>query len=199
MKPKRIKTSDFEARHPRELVPVKIVADAAISTRGRHAGKLLPLLLLDVSERPDVAEFFRTHKAMNEEGDVKGQWGKIEKEGHDGTVSLFLTFIRPVSFFMVLEFNIGKQGIWVEQTLDGQGLYIALAENAEDRYSKNVDRQSILVEVGDSGFKPIWDDLFQKHLRLRLRDMGLGRSEAKRIAIATIKDLQVFKKFKMPD
>jgi len=101
MKPKRINTSNLEARHSRELVPLKIVADAAISTRGRHAGKLLPLLLLDASERPDVVEFFRADKVMNEDGDVKTQWGKIEEEGHDGTVALFLTFIRPVSFFMV--------------------------------------------------------------------------------------------------
>ena len=40
------------------------------------------------------------------------QWGQVQ--GHEGTVALFLNFIRPIQLFMVLEFNIVRQGILVE-------------------------------------------------------------------------------------
>jgi len=68
---------EIPVRHPRESRPVRIVADAALSTRGRHGGRMLPLLLLDTSDRPDIDEYIRVHASFGL-GDVKAQWGKIE-------------------------------------------------------------------------------------------------------------------------
>lgn len=47
-KPKQV---EVRLHHPREAHPVKIVADGAISTVGLRGGRLLPVLLLDTSER----------------------------------------------------------------------------------------------------------------------------------------------------
>jgi hypothetical protein len=119
-----------------ETRPVRIVADAAVSTRGRQGGRLLPLLLLDTSDRPDISELIRLHQSSGP-GDVKTQWGKVEGGGHEGTVALFLIFIRPVELFVVLEFEIVRHGILVEQTLNSRGLYLTEALGKDDRFIKN--------------------------------------------------------------
>jgi hypothetical protein len=192
----KAKTVDIPLRDRREGHPVRIVADAAVSTRGLHGGRLLPVVLLDTSDRPDVAELIRIHR-YHGPGDVQTQWGKID--GHEGTVALFLTFIRPTQLFMVLEFDIVKQGILVEQALIGQGIYIAKAEADDDRFIKNPERESVIVEVGDTGFRESWDKLFTEHLRKHFRAEGLSRSESRRAATSLIGELRKFATMKMRD
>jgi hypothetical protein len=195
MKPKTI---EVQLRHEREAHPVRIVADAAVSTRGRHGGRLLPLLLLDTTDRPDIVEFIRVHGSFGP-GDVKIQWGKIEAEGHEGTASLFLKFIRPMELFMVLEFNIARQGFLVEQILIGQGVYLAKAEGEDDRFIKNPDRPKVIVEVPDTGFRDTWDAKFHKHVAEDFRTRGLSRSESRQAARSVIDEWRKFSSLKMRD
>lgn len=192
----KAKIIDIPLRDRRERYPVRIVADAALSTRGLHGGRLLPLVLLDTSDRPDVAELIRIHE-YHGPGDVQTQWGQID--GHEGTVALFLTFIRPTELFMILEFDIVKQGILVEQALIGEGICIAKAEANDDRWIKNPDRVQVVVEVGDTGFRETWDRLFTEHLRKHFRAEGLSRAESRRAATSLIEELRKFATMKMRD
>lgn len=182
--------------HPREANPVRIVADAAISTGGLHGGRMLPVLLLDTSERPDIAELIRVHESLSP-GDVEVQWGYLE--GHEGSVALFLNFIRPVETFMVLEFDIARQGILVEQALTGKGIYITRAENTEDRLMKNFNRPKVIVEVGGTEFRETWDDLFHKHVAKDFRKSGMSRSDSRRAARTAIEEWRKFGSFRMRD
>ena len=43
-------------RHSGEREPVPIVADGAIMSKGVADGKLVPLLIIDTTERPDIEE-----------------------------------------------------------------------------------------------------------------------------------------------
>jgi hypothetical protein len=158
---------------------------------------MLPLLLLDISDRPDIKELIRVHESLGP-GDVHAQWGHVT--GHeDGTVALFLTFVRPVELFMVLEFQIAKQGIIVEQALTGQALYIAEAEGAGDRLRKNPNRPSVIVGIPDTGFRKTWDRLFHKYVEKNYRSMGLSRSDSRRAARSAIEELREFGSLKMRD
>jgi hypothetical protein len=192
----KAKKTEIRVHHPREVHPVRIVADAAISTRGLHGGRLLPVLLLDTSDRPDIAEFIRVHDSLGP-GDVKTQWGQVER--HEGTVALFLDFIRPIELFILLEFNIVRQGVLVEQTLTGQGLYLARAEDADDRLKKDFDRPKVIVEVPNTGFGETWDDLFHKYLAKDFRDRGLSRSDSRRAARSAIQELRKISSLRMRD
>jgi len=192
----KAKKTEIQVHHPREGRPVRIVADAAVSVRGLHGGRLLPLLLLDTSDRPDIAELIRVHESFGT-GDVKVQWGQVQ--GHEGTVALFLTFIRPLELFMVLEFNIVQQGILVEQALTGQGMYLARADHADDRLSNNLDRPKVIVEVGDTGFGKAWDDLFHKYLAKDFHESGLSRSDSRRAAHSAIEELRKLGGLRMRD
>jgi hypothetical protein len=189
---------EVRVRHEREKHPVRIVSDAAVTTRGRHGGRLLLVLLLDTTERPDIAEFIHLHQSLGP-GDVKVQWGKVEADGHEGTVALFLTFIRPVELFIMLEFNITRQGFMVEQILTGQGMYLAGADGDSDRFIKNIDRPNVIVEVPDTGFRDTWDDLFQKHLAQHYRSRGLTRPESRQAARSAIAEWRKFGSLRMRD
>jgi hypothetical protein len=192
----KTKKTEIRLRFSREAHPVKIVADAAISTRGRQGGRLLPVLLLDTAERPDIAEFIRLHESLGP-GDVKIQWGQIP--GHGGTVALYLSFIRPVELFMLLEFDIVRQGILVEQALIGQGVYLAQAEGENDRLRNNIDRPKVIVEIPDTGFRKTWDREFYKYLAKDFRTHGLSRSDSKRAALSAIEELRKFSSPRMRD
>jgi hypothetical protein len=191
-----VRKIEVSLRHPREARPVPIVADAAVSTRGVHGGKMLPVLLLDTSNRPDVAEFIRVHESLGP-GDVEFNWGKIE--GHEGTVALFLRFIRPIELFLVLEFDIVRQGILVDQALTGQGIYLTRAERPDDRLKNNINRPKVIVEVGDTGFRQIWDELLRKHLVKHFREEGLGRYESRRAARSLLQELRKIGSLRMRD
>jgi hypothetical protein len=193
MKPK---VSEIELHHPRDGRPVPIVADAGLSSRGLHGGRLLPVLLLDTSDRPDVAEYIRIHEELGP-GDIKYQWGQIE--GHQGTVALFLTCIRPMELFFVLEFDIVKQGILVEQALTGEGIYLTRAEGADDRLSKNLERPKVIFEVGDIDFRKVWDELFYKHLAAHFRENGLTRRESRQAALSAIEEIRKLGALRMRD
>jgi hypothetical protein len=192
----KARKTEIQVQHSREAEPVRIVADAAVSTRGLHGGRLLPLILLDTSARPDIAELIHVHETFRT-GDVKVQWGQVQ--GHEGTVALFLNFIRPMELFMVLEFDIVRQGILVEQALTGQGIYLACAEHADDRLRNNPDRPKVIIDMLDTGFAKTWNDLFHKHLAQDFREKGLSRSDSRRAARSAIEELRRFGSLRMRD
>ncbi len=63
-------------RHPAEAEPVPIVADAGIATVAVGDGRMIPLLILDTSRRPDIEDMVKAHHALEGQGDVKAQWGR---------------------------------------------------------------------------------------------------------------------------
>src|SRR5713101_7129808 len=94
--------AEFLLRGPHEALPLRIVSDAAIATAAVGDGRLIPLFIVDTSERPDVEELVRIHSELQRPGDHTHQWGQIE--GHPRTVALFLRFERPAELTAVLEF-----------------------------------------------------------------------------------------------
>jgi hypothetical protein len=167
-----------------------------ISTVGVHGGKQLPAVLLDTSRRPDIDAFIRAHQKLAP-GDFRFQWGQIED--HEGTVALMVWCIRPVELFFVLEFDIVKQGILVEQALTGEGIYVARATAPDDRLSKDINRPKVILEVGDAQFRPMWDELFRKALVGYYRKEGLSRSEAKEAARSVLRELRKLTSLRIPD
>jgi hypothetical protein len=181
---------------PHEAQPVRIVSDAAVSTRGAFGGRLVPLVILDTSDRPDIDELIRVHQVSVKPGDVKIQWA--ERAGHEGHIALFLTFLRPIEATVIIEFDIARQGLLVEQALSGKGLYIQSGRDG-DRVIKDPNRPKVLLEIPDVGFRKDWDGLFQKYLTKHFRTKGLRRSDAKRAAQSAIGELRKLGSFRMRD
>ena len=166
-----------------------IVGDAAIADGNVAEGRLIPLVILDAEARPELKELVRAHAESSRAGDVNCQWGQVNQ--HADRVALMLHFAKPVELSVALEFEIVRQGILVEQILMAKCFYLQPGK-VGDRLSDDLKAQRILVEVPDTGFRPTWDVLFQRHLVADFRERGLSRQQAKAATKGAIEKLREF-------
>jgi hypothetical protein len=155
---------------------VPIVGDAAIASEPVADGRMLPLLIVDASARPNVAELIRVH-AYVASGDAESRWGS--SRDNDDHVMLILNFVRPMDLEMVLLFSIERQGMLVDMIVNGRGVYLQIG-NPGDRLITNMDAQRVLIEIPESDFHPIWDRLFLDRMIIVLsRRRGVPRRTAR--------------------
>jgi hypothetical protein len=180
---------------PHETKPVPIVADAALALGAIGDGRLIPLVIVDTTERPDLEELIRVQQYVPA-GDVTVQWGEVE--GRPENVALMLSFTRPMQLFAILEFNVVKQGSLVDQIMSANGLYIQ-AGRPGDRFVHNTELPKLIVEIPDTGVRDLWDDKFYRQITTHMQqEYGLGRQQAKRTARQFITEWRQFGKFRMP-
>jgi hypothetical protein len=176
-------------RYPKIIIeqqPVPIVADAAIGTSRIRNGRLVPLLILDTTERQDLEELIRIHQYFSA-GDVNIRW--VMPEGTNDSVVLYLAFKNPVALEAIIQFDIHKQGILVEQALTASALFIQAGRKG-DRFIQNPNAPKLIVEIGNTGFQETWDKLWFKRMVRAMKNNGLGRQQAKRAARQFIDDLR---------
>jgi hypothetical protein len=173
------------------LVP--IVADAAIATETLGYGRLIPLVILDTSDRPDLEEFIRVHQYSGL-GDVISQWATLE-DGSD-RVGLILTFSGPMDLTVVIAFDPNKQGGLVDQIIHTKGLYLQ-AGRPGDRLIKNPNAPKVIANIPDTGFAKVWEDIFFKTAEKRARASGADRRQAKEVAREYITQWRKFGNFRM--
>lgn len=177
---------------PEEAKAVPIAGDAAIATVGTGHGRLIPLVILDTTERPDLVEVVRVQTHLLE-GDVVVQWGQLPKRLNH--IALLLRFIRPAARVAIIEFNIAKQGILVEHILMSHALYIQ-AGKAGDRLIHDLNLPKMLIEVPETGFRPQWDKLYRAAVIARIvAEGGLRRKAAKAAAGSYIEKIREVARF----
>ena len=162
--------------------PVPIVGDAAIAAAPFGDGRLVPLLIIDTTDRPNLAEFIRIQEHLPP-GDVNIQWGV--PPGSKDRVALVLSFKSPIEAVAILEFDIVTQGILVDQILTAKVLYLQSGRPG-DRFKTTIDATRIFVEVPNTGFRKKWNKLFHKRLAKDMRTKGLGNQQAKQAAADAI-------------
>lgn len=166
-------------RHPAEGEAVPVVQDGAIATGAVGDGRIIPLLILDTSKRPDIDDMVKAHHLMEGQGDVKAQWGRPDTFFDKGVVTLILTFEKPSYCLIILRLDIGKYGGLVDQVIRSQGVYIQPGRPG-DRLSTTFDNFRVLTEVPSRDFQSEWDRMLRKATRKRFqREHGLGRADAK--------------------
>lgn len=173
---------------------IKVIADPAIATRGTVNGKLIPLLILDTSERPDLVEVVRVHESFAE-GDVRVQWASLK--GRLDHIALVLRFLRPTERTAMIEFDIAKQGALVDQILMAGAVYLQPGQPG-DRFLSNPSAPKVIIEIPETGFRAHWDAIYLKAVIKRLRWQGMGRADARKIAEHVIAELRQVGRFRMP-
>jgi hypothetical protein len=176
--------------------PLRIVADGAISSQGTCGGRLIPLVIVDTSARPDIDDFIRVHGLLVTPGDVHAQWGQIEHK--ESTVVLWLKFIRPVEISFAVEFNVVGQAILVEQALSNKGLYIQGGRDG-DRLTNDINRPKVFMEIVDTGYQKYWEHTFLQAYAKSFRTKGLNRSQSRQAAHDMLKNFRELNGFRMPD
>jgi hypothetical protein len=184
----QFRTGLIEVSQEREKDALRSVGDGAIATAGVGEGRLIPLVILDTSGRPDFEEYIRVHQYVGA-GDVKCQWGKVI--GHDNTVALALSFLRPAELVVIVEFDLQKHhGVLVEQVLGSKALYIQAGREG-DRLKHDVTVPKVILEVPDTGFaRKFWDKIYSRYTTAKMRERGLNRADAQRAAKWAIVELR---------
>jgi len=172
---------------PSRFVP--IVGDAALA--GSVAdGKLLPVLIIDVSDRPDAVEVLRQHQHLASGGDAQHQWA-TSRDNTDRVV-LLLEFLRPSEVDLVLPFSIERQGILVDSMIRAGAVYLQ-AGSKGDRLMNTFEAPRVLVELPDTGFATAWESIFEEQMtRVMAARMGVSRKKARPAAQAVILELRKF-------
>lgn len=184
----------FNINHEIEKIPVPIVSDAVIASRDIADGKLIPLIIIDTTNREDIEALIEAHRSLGP-GDANSCWSRISKDKN--LLSLILEFKKPSKCVLVLEFDIVKQGIIIDQIVTTKGLYIQYGRKG-DRYATTVDHTRIFVEIPSPGFKEEWDKMFHKAIQKDgKKNKKLNRNEAKEYANDVIKELRKFGKMRM--
>lgn len=172
-------------RHDAEGEPVPIVSDAAIATRGYGDGRLIPLLILDTSTRPDIDELLRAHQTLGP-GDATSGWG-VRSRFQRRSIRLFIRFTIPSECLILLDFDIGRLGGVADQIIQAECVYIQ-GGRAGDRLRSTWDRPRVAVEIPSREFRPRWDGMLRKGQIESFRKMGLTRSAAKVAAESFIRE-----------
>lgn len=190
----RGKLTEIPIYHAREAVPVRIAADGAISTGGVGDGRMLPVLILDTADRPDIIEYIKLHRHTGP-GDVRVQWGQLPD--HPDTVMLIFTMIRPVEIKVIVAFELHRNhGFLIEQILGMNGMYLQAGVDG-DRLAATMDHPRIIVEIPDTGFRRQWDKLYFQFTVKKFRTQGLDRRNAKAAARSAISKLREVGAFRM--
>jgi len=184
-----MKRATIHFRTPREAQLVLIVSDALLGTVAVSDGRMVPVLILDTTDRPDIDDLVRAHKVF-QSGDSRSMLGFPSRWRHK-TVCLGINFVRPQTCGIYLEFDIVSQGAIVEQIVHNELLYIQPGRPG-DRLKHNVDAPRILVEVPFREMAGVWDIAWREALTRNFRKRGVSRRDANQAArniIAEWRDL----------
>ena len=151
-------------------------------------GRIIPVLVLDTRERPNIQELVRVHEPIAP-GDVTFYWGQMDSK--NDSFDLFLQFKRPIDLLAIFTFDIDQQGGLVDQILASNAMYIQPGQPG-DRVSSGFENPKILVEIPDTGVQKIGDRLYQKYTTRRFREKGLSRQQAKAAAQDFIEEWRKF-------
>lgn len=175
----RRRPTKLDLNHPHEQMIAPIIADGAIASPIVGDGRLIPLVILDTSARPDIDAAIEAHVDAPP-GDVRAQWGF--RDGNADKVVLLLRFERPAELAVIVEFELAKNhGVLVEGVLAGRGLYIQ-AGRPGDRLKDDVNKPKILAEVRETGFSNTWRRVYRDFTTRRMRDLGVPRANARKAA-----------------
>lgn len=142
-----------------EVIPVKVKNISLISSVGIADGKMLPVVFLDCNDRPDIDKLLINHR------DLKSKFGKIESAfGFKSRLNkrfllLHLFFKEPIECNIIVEFDILKHGLGIDQLIKNQGCYIQ-SDSRGSRVSETMNEPRTLTEIPSEHIKIHWDFLY---------------------------------------
>lgn len=158
---------------------VPIVADGSIAAGSVADGRMLPLVIIDTTNRSDLDELVRLHDHLPP-GDVTFRWSEVVD--NDDQVALVLEFVRPVEARAILVFSIEHEGILVDAALSGAGMYLQPGRPG-DRLKHDLQRPKILVEIPADDFRDRWEKIVLRRLtKVVRRGRRMPRGQARQLA-----------------
>jgi hypothetical protein len=173
---------------------VPIVGDGAMAGPDRD-GRLVPVLIVDSSEHAEVDAVVNAHAHLSP-GDVMSNWAVLEDGS--GDVVLILNFIRPIEVEILLRFRIRAQAILVDGILASNAVYLQ-AGMPGDRFSRDIGKPRIIIEVPDGDFNDKWETIFLHEMTTVFSsEARITRRKAQPMARQSIEMIREVSRFRMP-
>jgi len=168
-----------------KISPLQIVTDGIVSVNGVGEGRFIPVVILDVSKRPEIGELLRIHEHAPP-GDVLTQWGGVPFNNQ--LLFLKMQFKSPMECDFEVLFNVFRHTALIDAIMHAQALYIQggiLGDSVSGTFNKAVPR--ILAEIPRTYSFEKWDKLAHKVTTKKLRDKGLSRDAARKAAAEVLR------------
>jgi len=177
---------------------VEVVNDGAIAGAGAVLGKLVPVIIVDARDRPDLRDVVAQGQDPQLHGDVTVAWGRPQgREFYNRfVVSLLLHFIRPIDTYALLLFDVQKTSTLIDLIIRTKYLYFQ-AGSPGDRLGNTLDSARILVEVPHTGFEKTWDRLLYDSLVTEFRSRGLDKKASASATKQTISTMREFQSIRL--
>jgi len=167
---------DFDVATDAETQAARVISDVGMAALRESDGKVVPLIQIDATGRPDILALFAAH-GPGVVGETSCQWG-FRKGAPQRTVTLFVNFRAPARLLLFMDFDVVLQGFLVEEILRANELYVQ-AIRPVDADAVPTSTSRILVTVPDTGFQPIWSELLSEQMTRELQNRGLSTNQAK--------------------
>ena len=166
----------------RESVP--IINDRAMISYGLASSRMIPLLIIDTSMRPDIEDIVRFYN-YHGIGDVVVAWA-LTSSCDKNHILFILTMRRPSRCVVILQFNIERQARVLDQIIHAQAVYIQ-AGRIGDRLKTTINNYRMLVDLSTKQVEGPWEGIFRRVLTNDYRSRGFGLQDSRRISQDFIK------------
>lgn len=166
----------IKANHPYELIPVTIVNYSAIGNQDVCSGRMVPLLIVDTSNRLDIKACLEAHQESQIAGEVKTNWGRRDSP-HSGPITLTIRFKKPALCTIIFHLDIEEYGGLIDQIVEAEGLWLTWG-NTGDRFVNTISRIKVFIEIESKEFYEAWDYILDKYLRDSVRKKGATKEAA---------------------
>jgi hypothetical protein len=154
---------------------VPVVADGGIAHPMFADRRMIPTLIVDCENCPQLVDLVRIHKDTPP-GDVKSVWCWASLIGRR-EVYLNLEFVKPLALVTTIKFDVRTQGGLVEGILLTHAFYLQPASEAA-KVSEGVGKPLIVVEVPQNVKPPGWAKAHLTQLVKRYVHLGYSRAQA---------------------
>jgi hypothetical protein len=178
---------------------VEIVGDGAMAGVGVAEGRLVPVIIVDAQNRPDLHDVIQAHDSFRQLGEVTVSWGRPRGSEFYNRfiVSLLIHFVRPVDTYALILFDAEKAGILVDLIISSEYFYFQ-AGSPGDRIGKTLDAKRILVAAPRTGFEKIWEKIYYDALVNEFRSRGLDKKASSDAAEQSISSMREMRTIRVP-
>lgn len=183
--PSKWRRTEIQLQNDAEAEVVPVVWSAVVAVKGRGDGRMIPVLILDTTKRPDIDAMVKVHSHLGS-GDAISAWS-FPSRWAGQTIRLVITTMRPTRCTMVIAFDLLSEwaGV-VDQIMMTQAVYIQPGRPG-DRLVTTVEHAKILVEIPTREIREEWDRIYRRAPVAKFKRIGMHRAQARQAADEIVK------------
>lgn len=175
-----------------DIVPLMNVG--IVSTQSVAEGKLLPNIVLDISDHPNVAQYFDVHKNVSSMGDADTQWACLTTNGPysiKGDMCLIFESLLPTQVMFGVIFKMEEHAESIDQIIRTKAVYLQASSPKLGKHV-NFDSPRLLIEVpAEFPFKD-WEKRLHRSIMKKFLRRKIKKKQAKTLATKYIEEYRQF-------